>query len=409
MAPKKKSTVKKKTTAKKKTAVKKKTAATKKTTARKKTAVKKTSARKKTTAKKKASSGKTRPPAPAPLPIEWSTVYELEVVKRARAWNRARDVDTIAGINRRLAFGGYDDVVRDADRAYDAAIWKIAGEILGNRNRIRLVIVAGPSSSGKTTTTIKLCRALRTMGENLQLLALDNYFWNLKDQPVDEFGNVKFETPDALDTATINENLKDLLSGQEAKLPIYDFKAGRRKKEKLSMRLEEGQLLVVEGLHGFHQSLTEGIPKDMQFRVYIESVCQLRDREDNFVPWTDIRLLRRMVRDNKHRNYPPLKTLAHWHLVREAEKKYIVPYIRMSDAVVNGYLPYELPVYKKYLYDALKEAVDHFDDKEGGADALRRGERCLAYLEEVDALEDDSIIPPTSLIREFIGGSVYEY
>jgi uridine kinase len=339
--------------------------------------------------------------------VTWEELYEMEVVKKAAAWNRMRDMDTIAGINRRMRFGGYEAVIRDADRAYEDAIRKAAEEIARRRERVRLVIVAGPSSSGKTTTTMKLCEELKGRGENLQMFALDNYFWNLKDQPQDEFNDYNFETPEALDKALINKNLTDLLAGRKTILPVYNFKTGMREREGVSMRLEEGQLLVVEGLHGFHRDMTAGIPIESQFRVYIEAICQLKDRKGNFVPWTDVRLLRRMVRDNLHRNYTPLKTVGHWHYVRAAEKTHIVPFIKNADAVVNGYLPYELPVHKKYLFGSLGGAVEHFGDAEGREDAFRRAERCLGYLEEVDVLEDDSVIPATSLLREFIGGSAY--
>ena len=339
--------------------------------------------------------------------VSWEELYEMEVVTRARAWNRTRDMDTIAGINRRMRYGGYTGVIREADKAYEDAIAKAADAIAKSRDRVRLVIVAGPSSSGKTTTTMKLCEVLKGLGENLQMFALDNYFWNLKDQPQDKFGDYNFETPEALDKKLINSNLTDLLAGRKTLLPVYNFKTGMRELQGVPMQLEEGQLLVVEGLHGFHRDMTAGIPIESQFRVYIEAICQLKDRKGNFVPWTDIRILRRMVRDNLHRNYTPLKTVGHWHYVRAAEKAHIVPFIKDADVVVNGYLPYELPVHKKYLYESLREAVEHFGEAKGRGDAFRRAERCLGYLDEVDVLEDDSLIPPTSLLREFIGGSVY--
>ena len=339
--------------------------------------------------------------------IDWKEIYEMEIVKKARKWNQLRDADTIEGINRRMEFGGYESLIRDADRAYEEVIRHAAEEIAKRRDAVRLVIVAGPSSSGKTTTTIKLCGALRGMGLDLQMLALDNYFWNLNDQPQDELGDYNFETPDALDRTTINQNLTDLIAGREASTPVYNFKTGRREKERVVMRLNRAQLLVVEGLHAFHRDMTAGIPHTVQFRVYIESICQLKDGQGNFVPWTDIRLLRRMVRDNLHRNYTPLKTLGHWHYVRAAEKEHIVPFIKSTEVVVNGYLPYELPVHKKYLSHSLREAVERFGEGTGREDAYRRASRCLSYLEEVDLLEDDSVIPATSLLRDFIGGSAY--
>lgn len=339
--------------------------------------------------------------------VGWRDIYEMDIVRRARKWNQMRDVDTIAGINRRMKYGGYTGLVRDADNAYDGTIWKAAGAIAGRRNGVRLVIVAGPSSSGKTTTTLKLCEALRKMGQELQLLALDNYFWNLRDQPEDEFGDRNFETPDALDKGLINGNLKDLIAGKEVVTPIYNFKTGEREAEGVPMKLSPGQLLVVEGLHGFHGEMTAGIPHAQQFKIYIEAICQLKDGKGNFIPWTDIRLLRRMVRDNLHRNYTPLQTLEHWHYVRAAEKKHIVPFINSTEVVVNGYLPYELPVHKKYLFQSLREAIGRLEKANGREDAHRRACRCLGYLAEVDALQDDSVIPAASLLREFIGGSAY--
>ncbi|HOO77696.1 MAG TPA: nucleoside kinase [bacterium] len=435
-APKKaavKQAVAKKTAAKKsavkKTAVKKappKKAAVKKTAAKKappkKAAVKKTAAKKvspkktavkravaKKTAAKKSAGTKPSPKQASSPGVTWEELYRMEIVTRSRSWNRERDVDSIEGINRRLAFGGYGEVIRDVNRAYEGAIWKIAGEILSHRDRIRLVIVAGPSSSGKTTTTMKICEALRTAGEKLQLLALDNYFWNLKDQPRDEYGDYDFETPGALDIATINRNLKDLLAGKETVVPVYNFKTGRREETGKTMQLAPGEILVVEGLHGLHDQVTRGVPRKSQFRVYIEAICQLTGSDGNFVPWTDIRLLRRMVRDNLHRNYSPEMTVGHWHYVRDSEKKYIVPFIKEADAVINGYLPYELPVHKKYTYESLRRAVEAFAASPGREDAHARARRCLDWLEQVDVLEDDSVIPADSLLREFIGGSVYEY
>jgi uridine kinase len=409
----KRSSTRKKPAAKKAAAKKKvlKRAAPKKKAAGKKPARKKArTAAGKTAVKRAGRTRKTSRKAAAAVPaMNWDEIYEMEIVTRARGWNRARDVGTVEGINRRMAFGGFLDVIRDADRAYESAIWKIAGEILSRRGTVRMVIVAGPSSSGKTTTTFKLRDALRAMGEDPLVLPLDNYFWNLADQPRDEYGDYNFESPRALDIATINRNLNELLSGRETLAPVYNFRTGQREDEWVKIALNPGQLLLVEGLHALHEPLTKGIPEAARYRVYIEAICQLQDKDYNFVPWTDIRLLRRMLRDHRHRNYTPDRTLGHWHYVRQEEKKYIVPFIGQAEAVINGYLPYELPVYKKYLYELLKKAVAGYAGEKGREDAHRRGRRCLGYLEEIDELEDDSVIPPTSLVREFIGGGVYEY
>jgi len=340
--------------------------------------------------------------------LRWEDIYQMEIVKRARFWNQMRDADTIEGLNRRMRYGGFLGLIRDVDREYDEVIRQTAREVVERGDKVHLVIVAGPSSSGKTTTTIKLCQALREGGRALQMLALDNYFWNLEDQPRDALGDYNFETPDALDRETINRNLTDLIAGRQASIPIYNFKTGKREKERKKMKLRAGEVLVVEGLHAFHRDMTREIPKNIQFRVYIETICQLKDSHEDSIPWTDIRLLRRMVRDSLHRNYTPVKTVGHWHYVRAAEKAHIVPFIKETDVVVNGYLPYELPVHKKYLYESLKEAVEQFKGVAGREDAFQRASRCLSYLDQVRILDDDSIIPPTSLLREFIGGSAYD-
>ncbi|MDP8247992.1 MAG: hypothetical protein P9M00_07625 [Candidatus Tritonobacter lacicola] len=341
--------------------------------------------------------------------VDWEEIYKMEITRKALQWKAQRDVDTVDGINRRLRYGGFIEMMRDADRFYDSVIWKAAGKIMSRRGDIRLVIVAGPSSSGKTTTTIKLCENLRTMGENLNILPLDNYFWNLKDQPKDEFDDYDFESPDALDKETIRDNITELLDKGETVTPIYNFKKGEREKEGKKVALGEGQLLVVEGLHGFHGDMTDGIPQDEIFRLYIETICQLKNTEGELVPWTDIRLLRRMVRDSWHRNYDPIQTIGHWHYVRRSEKEYIVPFIKEVEFIVNGYLPYEIPVHKKHMLEHLRNAVKFYEGVEKKEDAHTRSLRCMKLLESVTALEDESSIAPDSLLREFIGGSVYHY
>jgi len=193
------------------------------------------------------------------------------------------------------------------------------------------------------------------------------------------------------------------------RIPFYDFKTGKRTLEVHPLRLEEDELLLIDSLHGLFGPMTESIPASRKFRVYIETLGQVRNRHGQFMRWADNRLLRRMIRDSWHRNLQPLQTLTHWHYVRRSELKHIIPFIGTVDYLVNSALPYELPLLKAKLGHHFPEALRLYRGDPKRQDAYIRAKRVSEFLEELTPVEDDSCVPPRSLLREFIGGSAYQY
>jgi uridine kinase len=331
------------------------------------------------------------------------------VIQNVLEWNIAHGVDTIDGLNKRISDGSFPQLVRDGDKAYEQNIANAAEAILKRRDKIRIVIIAGPSSSGKTTTTIKLDEHLKKEGLSIIPINIDNYFFDLEMHPKDEFGDYDFEVPEALDLDLINRHLAELIDGKTIQVPRYNFKTGVREKETDPFKLESHQLLLIDSLHGLYHKMTNSVPDEAKFQLYIETLSQLKDTEGNWTRWTDIRLLRRMVRDNWHRSYDPVRTIGHWHYVRKSEMKHIIPFITEVDFVVNGALPYELPVHKKYMYEFLPKAIEEYKNNPKREDAYIRAKRVKDMLDQITTVEDDSCIPGTSLLREFIGGSTYKY
>ena len=190
--------------------------------------------------------------------------------------------------------------------------------IVERKDGLKLVIVSGPSSSWKTTTTIKIEQRLKKQGLQFRALNVDNYFFDLEEHPQDEFGDYDFETPQALDLPLINEHMQVLTRGEEVLIPYYDFKAGRRIPDQTPMKLEENEIILLDSLHGLYPPITEGIPSAQKFAIYLEPLLQMRGADDEYVRWADLRLIRRMLRDEVHRAYDPERTLQHWHYVRSS-------------------------------------------------------------------------------------------
>ena len=330
------------------------------------------------------------------------------VMWKVLLWNVNHGVDTIEGLNRRVREGSFSQLVVEADQAFDEDVSKAAAAICESGNQIRMAIVAGPSSSGKTTTMAKLTARLRELGRVSVPMSLDNYFFDLEMHPKDEFGDYDFETPEALDLELINEHLAQLMAGEMIHVPRYDFKTGTRRQETDPLSLAENQLLVVDSLHGLYEPLTRSIPHQKKFKLYIETISQLRDERGHFARWADIRLLRRMIRDHRRRSYDPERTIGHWHYVRRSELKHIIPYIHEADLILNGALPYELPILKKYLFHYYPGFIERWRDDPQRQDTLIRAQRVYELLAAIQEVEDDSCVPGNSLLREFIGGSIYE-
>ena len=335
--------------------------------------------------------------------IPWAKLWE------ALDWAAAHDLLTIAQLNERIAQGEYPQIVREADHFYREEVTTAAEMIRARSEQVRLVIVAGPSASGKTTTTIKLSHLLRKSGIILVPLTVDNYFFDLELHPRDEFGDYDFETPQALDLQLINRHLKRLLAGEEVLVPVYDFRTGKRRDAGTPMAIQPEDMILIDSLHGLYPEMTSGIHDDLKFRLYVEPLLQMKGPQDEYIRWADLRLMRRMVRDAVFRAYDPEQTLAHWHYVRKSELRNIICYASTADYTINTGLPYELPVMRARLLEHFEDWVEEYRDDPLRRDAFERAERIYSLLQAVTEVRDESSIPPDSLLREFIGGSCYEY
>lgn len=324
-------------------------------------------------------------------------------------WSVDHSVHTVAALNERLQRGEIRDIVHESEAAYQQDV-DTAVEMIANRGKtIRVVIISGPSSSGKTTTTIKIKQHLQHLGYNLMTLNVDDYFFDLSLHPKDEFGDYDFETPQALDLNLINQHLSQLTAGETIQVPHYDFKTGSRTTESTSMRLAEKEILLIDSLHGLYEGMTSSIEPDHKFKLYLEPLLQLKNDQGKYVRWTDIRLIRRMLRDAVHRAYDPSQTIEHWHYVRTSEMRNIIPYISQVDFIINSAMPYELPLYRHKLIDQFEGWVQKYTRDPLRQDAYERAFRVRNLLQSVLPQSDESVVPADSVIREFIGGGSYSY
>ncbi len=337
--------------------------------------------------------------------IPWRKIYEV------LRWSVDHDLHTVERLNARIAAGEFPHIVQESDRCYEEDIETAAQLIVERRDEIKLAIIAGPSSSGKTTTTIKLGQRLARAGLSLVTLNVDNYFFDLELHPKDEFGDYDFETPQALDLALINQHLVRLIAGEEVRLPRYDFKTGKRYNEAIPLRIGPNDIILIDSLHGLYPPMTQDVPDEQKFTLYIEPLLQMKGPDGRMIRWTDLRLMRRMVRDAAYRAYDPRRTLEHWHYVRSSEMRNILPYANTTDYVINGAVPYELPVMRRRLLEHFARWTEDYYGDPLREDAYTRAVRVYNLLQAVVPIEaeDEEAIPPTSHLREFIGGSCYEY
>ena len=323
-------------------------------------------------------------------------------------WAVEHDCHTISRLNHIIRDGRMPWLIEKTDERYESILDGAAQAILERRDDLRFIIVAGPSSSGKTTTTHKIMHRLEASGVHVIPMSLDNYFFDLELHPQDEFGDHDFETPEAMDLPLINEHLAELDRGRGIEMPVYDFKTGKRTERTTHFEPEPGTLILLDTLHGLYGGLTESVPDEHKFRLYIETISQLKDITGRYTRWTDIRLLRRMIRDANFRAYSPEKTLLHWHYVRRSELKHIIPYQSSADFHVNGALAYELPFLKLHLMPYFEPFLAEWRGNEKRLDGYIRARRIHDLLASIEDVDDDSMVPDTSLLREFIGGGAYD-
>lgn len=334
--------------------------------------------------------------------IPWEKIW------RVLDWAIDRGVNHVNGLNQRVANGEMREIVMESEVAYRQDIEQIAAQIQERKDQIRIVIVAGPSSSGKTTTTKILTEKLRRSGYHLKELGLDNYFYDLEMHPKDEFGDYDFETPQAMDLEMINTHVNQMLEGETVLIPHYDFKLGKRTLAQTEVQFEPNELILIDSLFGLYPEMMAGVDDAVKMKLYIEPLLQMKTDQGKYVRWTDIRLMRRMLRDSIHRAYDYERTLTHWHYVRSSERRNIIPYMKHADYIINSAMPYELSIYTPKLIEHFREWVKKYSGDPLREDAFIRAERVLGLLEQVTPFPDDTVVPEHSVIREFIGGSIYD-
>ncbi|MEN8172982.1 MAG: ATP cone domain-containing protein [Chloroflexota bacterium] len=324
-------------------------------------------------------------------------------------WAVDHGVHTIAGLNERIARGEYHKIVNEAESAYKIDVENVIEQVSKESDALKLVIITGPSSSGKTTTTTKLGEGLQKKGLKLVTLNVDNYFFDLEMHPKDEFGDYDFETPQALDLTLINEHLIKLIAGEEILIPSYNFKTGQRHDNQTPMKLSQNEIILIDSLHGLYPDMTSALPSEQKYFLYLEPLLQMKDKQGQFIRWTDLRLIRRMLRDAAHRAYDPRRTLEHWHYVRSSEKRNIIPFINSADYLINTAMPHELPLYSHKMLKSFANWSEIYQDNPLKTDAHLRASRIYKFLSAITPVDDDSPIPADSVLREFIGGSSYQY
>ncbi len=334
--------------------------------------------------------------------IPWKKVW------RSLDWAVAHGLNTVEGTNARIKNGEFPQIVHEAESLYETQLDTAAELIKERAAELRMVMVSGPSSSGKTTTTMKLEQRLNKMGMKFVALVVDNYFFDLEMHPKDEFGDYDFETPQALDLDLINDHLKRLAAGEEVLIPYYDFKQGKRFDNRTPLKLHENEVLLIDSLHGLFPEFSREIPAAQKFKLYLEPLLQMKMPDGQYIRWTDLRLIRRMLRDSVHRAYNPEQTLLHWHYVRSAEKRNILPYSGTADYIVNTSMSFEVSIYRPKMLEHFKEWEKKYKGDPLREDAYIRASRVRKMLEAIEPMEDDSAIPGDSVLREFIGGSTMD-
>ncbi|MDO6353534.1 nucleoside kinase [Caloramator sp. CAR-1] len=326
-----------------------------------------------------------------------------KIFRETEEWAKILDVADVGALNEKVIDGDIKDIVLVSEALHEKKLAYIADKIYENRDKIKLVLIAGPSSSGKTTFSKRLSIQLRIHGFKPYPISLDDYFVNREDTPKDENGDYDFESIYALDIGLFNKHLSMLLEGQEVELPRFDFVLGKRVNSGKKLKLDSKTILVIEGIHGLNELLTNSIPRENKFKIYISALTQLNLDDHNRIPTTDVRLLRRIVRDAKYRGKSPEDTILSWPKVRMGEEKNIFPFQEEADVMFNSTLAYEMPILKKYAYKHLKEIPK---DSPAYLEAYRLMLFLEYFIEADNNIED--LIPKNSILREFIGGSCFE-
>jgi uridine kinase len=328
----------------------------------------------------------------------------LEVFQEYHRWNQILGISTVGDLNVACNEGHATDLINVSEALQEKKIAQIADEITHrdqDGKRVKLVLISGPSSSGKTTFSKRLSIQLMTNGLKPYPISLDDYFVNRNDTPLDENGKHDFESLYAVDLPFFEEQLTTLLNGGEVELPRYNFTTGKREMSGKKLRIDEHMILIIEGIHALNPALTPHIPNENKYKVYVSALTTILLDNHNYIPTTDNRLLRRIIRDYKYRNYSAEETIARWPSVREGEEKWIFPYQENADAMFNSALLFELAVLKDYVEPVLRKVPNRCPE-------YSEAHRLLRFLNYFVSVQDKEL-PPTSLLREFLGGSSFQY
>ena len=322
----------------------------------------------------------------------------FHTLRESAIWNQYNGIDTVGDLNEWVCHGNLAELILVQEAEQERKIGEIAKDIV-NRGGVKFVMIAGPSSSGKTTFSHRLSIQLRTLGMVPHPIALDNYFVNRENTPLDENGNYNFECLEAIDVELFNQNMCELLAGKTVEMPEFNFLTGQREYHGNFLKLGAEDILVIEGIHGLNDKMSYALPNDSKYKIYISALTSLNIDAHNRIPTTDGRLLRRIVRDARTRGASAKKTIAMWPSVRKGEEENIFPYQESADAMFNSVLIYELAVLKQYAEPLLfcigKEDPEYFEAK-----------RLLKFLEYFLGI-DSTNLPQNSICREFIGGSCF--
>ena len=317
------------------------------------------------------------------------------IYREMENWSKLMGVDTVLSLNKIIESNKYGDLIRTVEALQEKKLGNIA-DIIKEENK-RIILIAAPSSSGKTSFAHRLSTQLKVNNLFPVPISLDDYFVDRDKTPLDEFGNYDFESIYAIDLERFNKDLSDLLEGKEVTIPRFNFKLGKSEEGK-KLKIEKNQPIILEGIHGLNPMLTSSIPDKDKFKIYLSVLTQINLDEHNRIPTTDLRLIRRIVRDNQFRGHDAKRTILTWESVRRGEKQNIFPYQEEADIIFNSSCVYELAILKSYVRPLL-------EDIDTESEAYLEANRILKFLQYFVELKDISDLPPTSILREFIGGS----
>jgi uridine kinase len=325
----------------------------------------------------------------------------FEIFQEFSQWIKILDVPNISDLNNSCSNGKSEVLIKVAEALHEKKIGQIADNIRSRKDQVKIILISGPSSSGKTTFAKRLAIHLIVNGMKPLNLSLDNYFVNRDDTPLDENGNHDFEAVEALDISLFNENLLALLNGEKIEIPKFSFETGTRFYDGETVHMQPENVLIIEGIHGLNPELTNSIPAEAKFKIYVSALAALNIDDHNRVSTTDNRLVRRIVRDYRYRKYSARETISRWPSVRQGEEKHIFPFQEEADTMFNSALLYELAVLKPFAEPILLEVQPNQPE-------YSEATRLLSFFRYLKPLKPTEI-PPTSILREFLGGSSFSY